>query len=60
MKIKIEYLDTKVNCPISGSDVILRYVSESLYNIYSKAYPDAFEEDKKVVEKNVDTITNTK
>lgn len=60
MKIKIEYLDIKVACPISGSDVILRYVSDALYDVYSKAYPDAFEEDKKVEEKNVVNITNTK
>lgn len=43
MKIKEDLLDLKVANPLNGKPVVLRFVSESLYPRYEKAYPWIFE-----------------
>ena len=62
MTVKNDCLDIKVACPYTGQPVILRYVSESLYEKYYQSYPDLFEEEeiKKTIKKiDADTITDT-
>lgn len=45
LKIKEEYLDYGVICPLTRRYVILRFVEEELYNYYyNKGYSDYFEE----------------
>lgn len=59
-KIKQEYIDSKIPCPLTKQIVSVRMIPEGLYNIYaSKGYAFLFEEEevKKVkipVEKNQD------
>lgn len=45
MNINKEYLDTKLRCPISGKDIIVRFIPEALYNRYYEIYPFIFEEE---------------
>ena len=33
-KIKKKYLDTKISCPLTKKEVILRFVDEKLYEYY--------------------------
>ena len=46
LKIKQEYLDLSVKCPLTRGFVVLRFLEESLYNYYfTHAYSEYFEEE---------------
>lgn len=60
MKIKEQYLDTYVRCPLTSQDQLLRFLDINLYNYYSThGYSDMFEEDNIIInEESTEEDTN--
>lgn len=58
MKIKKEYLDSKISCPLTNQNVYIRFVDESLYNLYANnGYEWLFEEEiKEEIEETIEEV----
>jgi hypothetical protein len=54
LKIKNEFLDEMIFCPFTKQNVLVRFISSDMYELYcNKGYSILFEEDKpKVIKKD--------
>ncbi len=60
MRIKEQYLDMEVKCPLTSQHVMLRFVDERLYNYYSThGYSTLFEEIEEIIPVEEEIIEET-
>ena len=60
LKIKSEFLDEMIFCPFTKTNVLARFISSDMYELYfNKGYSNIFEEDKPFIKSKIKETNST-